>query len=572
MKKIFTLAVAFMAVACGVQAQVDASVSASMKIDKPIESFDYVAPIQTKADAATFVGGTGTEADPYQIATKEDLQKLAELTSKAENESLENLKGVFFKQTADIVFEEGDKMPVIGAGAYFCGTYDGDGYMIKNFTITGKKQDSKSQVRALFIYCKGATLKNIHMVGTKVEYDLEGADYSVLIGGLAFQVVEGKMINCTTEGTYTVRAKGEVSSSAIGGLAVSLTNSTVENCRTYGTYLNEVAVNGGEQCYVQIGGIAAEMYNSNIIDCFTGSTMEDKATGNVADLILRTAGIAAFAQSCQVEHVASVGESFTSIADNKQEGGKTTIYTAGLVAVANYKSMLSNSWSAVTTLKSEEATGSIEPAYTAFLFGDSKSENTFYANSAEVIKEEEFINEINGKFPASAKPWLFRENDYPSLLPLYTVTLPTLTGATTTPGEGVAQIEEGERFRFSLVLEEEYNQSKPVVTVGDKTLEPDANMNYVTEPVTADMVVKIDGIVKNTETANEEINASVQKVYVADGILYIQPEATAQVNVFNMQGQLVKSTLVSSEAQIQLPQGLYIVRLNDQSYKVRISE
>lgn len=572
MKKIFTLAVAFMAVACGVQAQVDASVSASMKIDKPIESFDYVAPIQTKADAATFVGGTGTEADPYQIATKEDLQKLAELTSKAENESLENLKGVFFKQTADIVFEEGDKMPVIGAGAYFCGTYDGDGYMIKNFTITGKKQDSKSQVRALFIYCKGATLKNIHMVGTKVEYDLEGADYSVLIGGLAFQVVEGKMINCTTEGTYTVRAKGEVSSSAIGGLAVSLTNSTVENCRTYGTYLNEVAVNGGEQCYVQIGGIAAEMYNSNIIDCFTGSTMEDKATGNVADLILRTAGIAAFAQSCQVEHVASVGESFTSIADNKQEGGKTTIYTAGLVAVANYKSMLSNSWSAVTTLKSEEATGSIEPAYTAFLFGDSKSENTFYANSAEVIKEEEFINEINGKFPASVKPWLFRENDYPSLLPLYTVTLPTLTGATTTPGEGAAQIEEGERFRFSLSLEEEYDQSKPVVTVGDKTLEPDANMNYVTEPVTADMVVKIDGIVKNTETANEEINASVQKVYVADGILYIQPEATAQVNVFNMQGQLVKSTLVSSEAQIQLPQGLYIVRLNGQSYKVRIGE
>ena len=80
-------------------------------------------------------------------------------------------------------------MPVIGAGAYFCGTYDGDGYMIKNFTITGKKQNSKSQVRALFIYCKGATLKNIHMVGTKVEYDLEGADYSVLIGGLAFQVV-----------------------------------------------------------------------------------------------------------------------------------------------------------------------------------------------------------------------------------------------------------------------------------------------------------------------------------------------------------------------------------------------
>lgn len=572
MKKIFTLAAAFLAVACGVQAQVDASVSASIKIDKPIESFDYVAPIQTKADAATFVSGTGTEADPYLIATKEDLQKLAELTSKGENESSENLKGVFFKQAADIVFEEGDEMPVIGAGAYFCGTYDGDGYMIKNFTLTGKKQDSKDQLQALFAFSKGATFKNIHMVGTKVEYDLEGADYNVLIGGLAFQVVEGKMINCTTEGTYTVRAKGKVSSSAIGGLAVSLTNSTVENCRTYGTYQNEVAVKGGEMCYVQIGGIAAVMYNSNIIDCFTGSTMENKATGNVADLILRTAGMAAFTQSCQIEHVASVGESFTSIANNQQEGGKTTIYTAGLVAVANDRSMLSNSWSAVTTLKSEEATGPIESAYTAFLFGDSKSENTFYANSAEAIKNEKFFDEINGQFPASAKPWLFRENDYPSLLSQYTVTLPLLTGATTTPGEGSAEVEEGERFRFSLALKEEYNQSKPVVTVGDKTLEPDTDMNYVTEPVTADMVVKIDGIVKNTETANEEINASADKVYAADGILYIQPVATAQVNVFNMQGQLVKSAQVSSEAQIQLPQGLYIVRLADQSYKISISE
>lgn len=155
---------------------------------------------------------------------------------------------------------------------------------------------------------------------------------------------------------------------------------------------------------------------------------------------------------------------------------------------------------------------------------------------------------------------------------MHTVTLPLLTGATTTPGEGPAEVEEGERFRFSLALEEEYNQSKPVVTVGDKTLEPDTDMNYVTEPVTADRVVKIDGIVKNTETANEEINASADKVYAADGILYIQPVATAQVNVFNMQGQLVKSALVSSEAQIQLPQGLYIVRLNNRSYKVYISE
>jgi hypothetical protein len=39
-----------------------------------------------------------------------------------------------------------------------------------------------------------------------------------------------------------------------------------------------------------------------------------------------------------------------------------------------------------------------------------------------------------------------------------------------------------------------------------------------------------------------------------------------------MQGQLVKSALVSSKVQMQLPQGIYIVRLADQSYKISISE
>ena len=164
-----------------------------------------------------------------------------------------------------------------------------------------------------------------------------------------------------------------------------------------------------------------------------------------------------------------------------------------------------------------------------------------------------------------------RKDDFPVLQSQYSVTLPLLIGATTTPGEGVSAIEEGERFRFSLTLDEEYNESKPVVTVDDKTLEPDADMNYVTDRVTADMVIKITGIVKNTATANEKITIG-SKVYVAGGVLYIQPEAPVKVSVFNMQGLLMKSAMISGDTQMQLPQGIYLVRLADQSYKISISE
>lgn len=571
MKKILTLVTLVLGIYCA-QAQTNAGAFASMKLGEPVMSDSAIPQITTKADASSFAGGSGTEADPYLIATKEHLMKLAELSSVEVEAPYENLKGVFFKQTADIVFEKGDPMPAIGNGAFFAGSYDGDGYVIKNYVVERKVQDAKDGITALFLNCQGATLKNIRMVGTKIELDLEGSDYSAQVGGLSSTFVNGKIINCTTDGTYNLRTKGKVSLSVIGGLAVVLSNSTVENCRTYGTYQNEVILQNGEQCYAEIGGLAVEMYDSKITDCFSCGTLKNEASGNAANLYVRTAGTAAFTQTCQIEHVASVGESIVSIADNKQEGSDTQVYTAGLVAVLNTKSILSNSWSAITTLKSEGATIPTEPAFTSFVFGESKAENCFYALNAEDAKNEDFINEINGEFPEGTTPWLFRENDYPSLLPLHTVTLPALTGATITPGEGAVEVEEGERFRFSLVLEEEYNQSKPVVTVGDKTLELDANMNYVTEPVTADMVIKIDGIVKNTETANEEINASVQKVYAADGILYIQPESTAQVNVFNMQGRLMKSGTISGDTQMQLPQGIYVVRLGDQSYKVCISE
>ena len=53
--------------------------------------------------AEAFTGGTGTEGDPYQIATAEQLAYLAQQVNSENNPY--NASGVFFKLTADINLE-----------------------------------------------------------------------------------------------------------------------------------------------------------------------------------------------------------------------------------------------------------------------------------------------------------------------------------------------------------------------------------------------------------------------------------------------------------------------------------
>lgn len=568
MKKILTLVTLVLGIYCA-QAQTNAGAFASMKLGEPVMFDSAIPQITTKADASSFAGGSGTEADPYLIATKEHLSSLAAMASDKTGTAPQKLKGVYFKQIADIVFEKDSPMILIGNGAWFAGTYDGDGYAIKNYTLKYNTQNAINM--ALFAYCAEATLKNIRMVGTKIDIDVKGTG---AIGGLASVFQDGQIINCTTEGSYSIQVGGTGSRSFIGGLVSYLTSSTIDNCRTYGNYHNEVAVERGSISYAAVAGIAAEMYESKVINCISNIEAENISTGNVNELIVRTAGITTYASKSQVLNSCSRGKSLVSVAENKQQEGTSYAYTAGLVTVLTNQSLLSNSWNVVLTLKSQATTKSyVDPTCCAAV-NESTVGNCYYFNDEAgeaSMKTQSFVDELNKGLPEGAKAWQLRKDDFPVLQSQYSVTLPLLIGATTTPGEGVSAIEEGERFRFTLTLDEEYNESKPVVTVGDKTLEPDADMNYVTDRVTADMVIKITGIVKNTATANEKITTG-SKVYVTGGVLYIQPEAPVKVSVFNMQGRLIKSAMISGDTQMQLPQGIYVVRLNDQSYKVSISE
>jgi len=108
-------------------------------------------------------GGSGTEANPYIIATNADLQWLAGNSS---------VWGAYFLQTAD-VSAVGISNPIGGSPA-FTGGYNGLGH-----TITGLSLSSSSANQGLFGFTDGAEIKNLRVTGASVT---GGSGVGILIG------------------------------------------------------------------------------------------------------------------------------------------------------------------------------------------------------------------------------------------------------------------------------------------------------------------------------------------------------------------------------------------------------
>ena len=79
---------------------------------------------------STFGGGSGTETDPYIIATTDDMDALAALVNGGNS-----YNGKFFKMTADLDFSGKDYTPVGNDEYGFKGTFNGNGHTISHVII-----------------------------------------------------------------------------------------------------------------------------------------------------------------------------------------------------------------------------------------------------------------------------------------------------------------------------------------------------------------------------------------------------------------------------------------------------
>lgn len=198
--------------------------------------------------ADNYAGGTGTAEDPYLISTPEQFMKLAveveNLAQLDDNWDGDYTKGVYFKQTADLVFNDdvtgkvsyasGDASSIASSSLRtfngigykagdadfqrFAGTYDGDGHAI----IGMYNNNAKNSGTGVFNFIEGATVKNLVVKDAYVSANANvglvvgSADKNSLIincqssgfiycggsyhAGIVGCLSESKMVNCFSDG------------------------------------------------------------------------------------------------------------------------------------------------------------------------------------------------------------------------------------------------------------------------------------------------------------------------------------------------------------------------------------
>lgn len=152
----------------------------------------------------------------------------------------------------------------------------------------------------------------------------------------------------------------------------------------------------------------------------------------------------------------------------------------------------------------------------------------------------------------------------------YSVALPSIEGATLSPSAGTYSVEAGGSFSFSLTLNADYDQSTPIVKVGDKVIEPASDGKYEIKGIASDITISITGIVKNTTVGNAEVESNALKICGSNGVLHIQSAHVSTAYIMTFGGQLYKAlTLPIGETMITIPQGAYVIRVENQSYKIR---
>ncbi|MDS0526067.1 fibronectin type III domain-containing protein [Clostridium sp. SHJSY1] len=243
------------------------------------KSYPYLKSI-TKPDSVTVVSkynpiGKGTQDNPYIITNVDELV---------------NIKydlAAYYKLGRDIDLSGISWTPIGNSNAQFTGTFDGDGYSIKNLSM----DNSGVNVNGLFGYIKGATIKNVVMKDTNIL----GGDYvgalvanvagtSTIDGCLAIDGTVsggsyvGGLVGCgaalnisNSSSTVTVIGKSDNIGGLVGNLAGNITN-----CYTIG----DVTSDGNN-----VGGIAG-----NIAGGITGSYANGNVTSNTANNVGGLAG------------------------------------------------------------------------------------------------------------------------------------------------------------------------------------------------------------------------------------------------------------------------------------------
>lgn len=207
-----------------------------------------------KAQTATVPAGSGTNADPYRVATLDNLYWISKNSSSWAS---------VFVQTADIdassttSWNSGAGFCPIGMSSpYFTGTYDGCGYAISGLTI---KRSTESSVGFFGTIATSAIVSRVKLSSVTIT----GGDWVGSIVGYS----KGVVSSCSASGSITGK-------SYVGGV-VGGAEGTIMDC--------------GANCSVTgtsnyLGGLVGRS-TSNVCNCYAAGNVTSSGGGYVGGLI-----------------------------------------------------------------------------------------------------------------------------------------------------------------------------------------------------------------------------------------------------------------------------------------------
>ncbi len=254
------------------------------------------------ADEPIFAGGSGTEDDPYQIATAD---QLLALSATVNDGSANGYPGQFFILTNDIDLSGVAWQPIghldlidqNNMSVMFMGSFDGRGHTVSNITFSSDDPICGASIIGMNLgEVKNLNAKNISInctnsfsmaIGCVVGFNMGGSIHDVTltgensvsgvncIGGIAGGNSAGIVVNCAVEG-ITVRILGDndfssgrivqVDMAECGGLVIGGSlGGAIDNCTAQG----KVIADGNEP--VGLGGIAGCL---QMMDTVTNCTAE----------------------------------------------------------------------------------------------------------------------------------------------------------------------------------------------------------------------------------------------------------------------------------------------------------
>lgn len=282
--------------------------------------------------------GSGTSADPYQIANASDLNLLAARVNAYEVNSgtttapeYRAYEGVYFKLTADINLNGSTFTPIGNNASHsFGGSFNGAGHIISNLNVSGtgylglfghlaqnsivtdltldKANVSGSSyfVGAVVGFSKG-TLDNVNVSNSTI-YGTESA-----VGGIGGTMANTS--NCTVTASTVTGLGGYV-----GGIAGEIADAHI----TY-SHATATTVNGAGATSLPVGGLVGNLSQSNATKCYFTGTVNAAYNGATN---LTGGGIAGRAVNCTVHQCFSRARVIANYSNAYAGGVAGVIYGA----------------------------------------------------------------------------------------------------------------------------------------------------------------------------------------------------------------------------------------------------